>query len=524
MTDVERSTLLGGRWLGDNFGIDPCCGFPVTSTVGSRRESRHHGFKSYEVYPESMRPVETPAGHLQFHLRYEPTNLELLARVFEASGPDFVRVWIEREPTGQYARRAAFLYEFLTGLELETETAVGGNYVSALNDKLVVTANQNQAINIKKWHVRDNMPGTRYFCPSIRKSRPLELAAGFDIAARYTRLQEDFGDDMLARAAVWLTNRESKASFAIEGEADQTDKISLFSHVLATRTGKGAIPLLGPALIELQKDIIGSKTFISSFGPRKSPVFVGENTIRGEVVHYVAPPPEDLKNMLDGLAVFLEKTQGQSPILRAAVASFGFVYIHPLADGNGRTHRYLINDILCRDNAIPDGVIIPVSVAIMDDKTSRRHYDAILERVSIPLMRVARPHVSFASENKTYPDGIQSNLVFTGDEATRPAWRYPDLAPHVDYLGHVIKLTMNEHMQEEADYLRRHHRARGLIKAVLDMPDKDADRIIRSLQSNNFIVGKGLRKEFSGPEVIRQVTDEEWESFVEGVRSAFQTD
>ena len=219
-----------------------------------------------------------------------------------------------------------------------------------------------------------------------------------------------------------------------------------------------------------------------------------------------------------------KKTHGQSPILRAAVASFGFVYIHPLADGNGRTHRYLINDILRRDNAIPDGVIIPVSVAIMADKTSKRDYDAILERVSSPLMRVARPHVSFASKNKTYPDGIQSNLVFTGDGAARPVWRYPDLAQHVDYLGHIIQLTMNEHMQEEADYLRRHHKARALIKAVLDMPDKDADRIIRSLQSNNFIISNGLRKEFSGPEVGRQVTNDEWNGFIEGVRSAFRND
>lgn len=33
----------------------------------------------------------------------------------------------------------------------------------------------------------------------------------------------------------------------------------------------------------------------------------------------------------------------------SAVASFGFVYIHPLADGNGRVHRFLINDVLRRD-------------------------------------------------------------------------------------------------------------------------------------------------------------------------------
>lgn len=35
--------------------------------------------------------------------------------------------------------------------------------------------------------------------------------------------------------------------------------------------------------------------------------------------------------------------------MRSAVAAFGFVYIHPLADGNGRVHRFLVNDILRRD-------------------------------------------------------------------------------------------------------------------------------------------------------------------------------
>ncbi len=34
-----------------------------------------------------------------------------------------------------------------------------------------------------------------------------------------------------------------------------------------------------------------------------------------------------------GLRVFLEQTQGQSPVMCNALAAFGFVYIHPLADG-----------------------------------------------------------------------------------------------------------------------------------------------------------------------------------------------
>lgn len=62
-----------------------------------------------------------------------------------------------------------------------------------------------------------------------------------------------------------------------------------------------------------------------------------------EVVHYVAPPAGEVAAMLDGLRVFLERTQGQSSTMRSAVAAFGFVYVHPLADGNGRVHRFLVS-------------------------------------------------------------------------------------------------------------------------------------------------------------------------------------
>jgi Fic family protein len=40
--------------------------------------------------------------------------------------------------------------------------------------------------------------------------------------------------------------------------------------------------------------------------------------------------------------------------MRSAIAAFGLVFIHPLADGNGRVHRFLINDILRRDGVVKD--------------------------------------------------------------------------------------------------------------------------------------------------------------------------
>src|SRR3546814_5479394 len=78
----------------------------------------------------------------------------------------------------------------------------------------------------------------------------------------------------------------------------------------------------------------------------RSTVFVSEASLRAPVVHYIAPHWDDVPELIAGLEQFSAKTAGAKAdsIARAAVLSFGFVYIHPLADGNGRISRFLIND------------------------------------------------------------------------------------------------------------------------------------------------------------------------------------
>src|SRR3546814_897107 len=170
---------------------------------------------------------------------------------------------------------------------------------------------------------------------------------------------------------------------------------------MARRTGHGDSPLGETALAQLQGDILGKRTTLTHFGLRQSPVFVGETVRYQNIVHYVAPPADDVSAMLEGLREFLERTQGQSPVMRSAVAAFGFVYIHPLADGNGRVHRFLVNDILRRDGAVPEPVILPVSAVIIDDSGERRNYDRALDEVSKPLMQEALAYIAFTSRHTT---------------------------------------------------------------------------------------------------------------------------
>lgn len=515
MNDLPADPI-GAAWLAQAYRVVTMGKLPVLSQVGGRRTTEvNDGFK-LETYLEAMRPAPDPTAHLQFHLRHEVPHLEFLARLFARAGPVIVQPWIAAEPTGQYARRAAFLYEWLTGDTLQVPERLGGNYVDAIDDARQVAASPDRVVKVPRWRVNDNLPGTRHFCPTLVKTETVIQASNLDIPRLFGELTAEFGEDLLMRAAAWMTLRESKASFAIEGEADQANRIQRFADVMARRTGLGELALSDATLAELQHEILGERTTLTRYGIRRSPVFVGETVRFQQVVHYVAPLPEDVPTMLEGLRVFLQRTQGQSSVIRCAVAAFGLVYIHPLADGNGRVHRFLINDLLRRDGVIPEPVILPVSAVITDDAGERRGYDRVLDQVSAPLMRGVREYVRFEPTQTTYPDGVVSNFAFDGAEQARPLWRYPDLGPHVEFMSNIIGRTLTEQMREESHYLRSHAQAREALKEIVEMPDHQADRLLRSIEQNRGELSNVLAREMP---VLQQPGI--WPAIVEAVARAF---
>lgn len=513
---MEIQNAVGGTWLLARYGIDLVMPLAVQSRIGGRRTTQLADGIKTETFVESMRPSANLRGHLTFHLKHEVLHLEMLSRLFERVETTELVAWIHDTPSSQYARKVGFLYEWLMGSKLEVQVPISGPYVDVLDDRKLVAASPNQSVPNRRWRMRDNLPGSPAFCPIIRKTSEVEEAAAVDLQRLLHDLALEFGEDVLMRSAVWMTLRESKSSFAIEGEADQSDRIQRFANVLARRTGEGALPLKDTALAQLQSEILGKRTTLQRFGIRQSPVFVGEMVRYQEVVHYVAPPADDMQAMLDGLAVFWERTQGQSAVVRSAVLAFGFVYIHPLADGNGRVHRFLVNDVLRRDGVVKEPMILPVSSLITSDSAERRAYDRILDTISRPLMGALAETYEFVPTQTTYPDGIRSNFVFKGDTIARPVWRYPDLTHHVTYLADVLVRTIREDMREESRYMQRHAQARAAIKDIVEMSDMQIDRVIRSVDANQGKLSNVLLKEIpllSEPDV--------WEAIVQVVERAF---
>ena len=501
---------LGFKWISEQTGITPVQPFRVTSSIGAARKSLHAAGHAQEVYPAQFRPAPSIPAHLTFALKHEMVHLEFLSRLFAAIEPGVLEEWIRGEPSGSFARRAGFLYEWLSGRRLDVPDA-GGNYIDALPEDKYLTAAR--AVNHPRWRVRDNMPGNPAFCPLVYRSPKVQALENYDCANALNALEVEYGADLLMRSAVWLTIKESRASFAIEHEEKQVDRIKRFAAAMAERCGKGNDPLDVEELTELQSAILGRAT---RYGLRKSPVFVGHVSDHAEIVDYVAPHWDHTGELLTGLQEFLSRTRQRSSILRAAVASFGFVYIHPMADGNGRISRFLVNDVLRRDGAVPEPFILPISATITNTSKAKAGYEHTLEKLSKPLLGAYKDRYKFG-QAVSYQDGVVSNFHFDAYDAALHVWKYPDLTAHAEYMGEIIELTIQDEMNKEALYLRNLGRARDGVKNWLEGPNTDIDRIIRSVsQGGAWSVSNKLAKEFPALAEAKVA-----ENVVKAVREAF---
>jgi hypothetical protein len=162
--------------------------------------------------------------------------------------------------------------------------------------------------------------------------------------------------------------------------------------------------------------------------------------------------------------------------------AFGFVYIHPFEDGNGRIHRYLIHHLLAQRGFNPPGVVFPVSAAILEQIDE---YQSILEDYSERLLPVI--------DWEPTDDGNVRVLNDTGD-----FYRFFDATPHAEFLYACVRKTIEEDLPSEADFLRRYDLFRDMINRIVDMPDATISRLFHFLRLNEGRLSKRARaREFN---------------------------
>lgn len=117
---------------------------------------------------------------------------------------------------------------------------------------------------------------------------------------------------------------------------------------------------------------------IGGYRSHADPMQVVSGPTHDPIVHFEAPPSQDVQREMDGLIAWFNRTApgGSAPLpalVRSSIAHLYFESIHPFEDGNGRIGRALVEKVLAQHVQHP--TLIALSQVINDKR--KAYYEAL---------------------------------------------------------------------------------------------------------------------------------------------------
>ena len=429
---------------------------------------------------KSISEIEALYKQLVFALKYEGVDLLVLKAITRHYNELELTQLLSIEPTGQYSRRLWFLIEWLMGKKLNNiPDLTKKSYVNAIDTKLQYAGT---GIKASRHWVINNLPGTVDFCPLIRKTGKLENYIKQNLSEKKDRYLSGIGKGILQRASAFLLLKDSNASFTIEGESPKSKRAARWGQAIGQA---GVRDLSRQEFERLQQVVIENARFVE-MGYRKEGGFIGERDKEtfSPIPDHISAKPEDINSLMQGLTETnnLLLDDEIDAVLAAASIAFGFVFIHPFVDGNGRIHRYLIHHVLAKKKFSQQGLIFPVSAAILNKITD---YQKVLEDHSRPLL-------DFIEWEET-----QGHNIHVLNE-TKDYYRYFDATRQAEFLYECVEETIEDIIPVEVDYLNKYEKFKIYIDNSFEMPDDLLALLVRFLEQNNGVLSnRAKNKEFN---------------------------
>lgn len=442
-------------------------------------KKRQYETPEWKVFTSRHQPEDNLYKQLVFALKYEGVNLLFFRKLFKALQKQDIEKLVQFEPSGQYSRKIWFLYEWLQDEPLaipDADTKI--KYTHLLDEDLQYAVPGSESSRHK---IINNLPGTKHFCPLIRKTEKLEQYIAADLAAHSDKFLQGIRKDILQRASAFLLLKDSKASFTIEGESPKSKRAARWGQAIGQA---GMQDLTKEEMIRLQQLVIENPRFVD-MGFRTKGGFVGEHdrTTGEPLPDHISARWQDIDSLISGLISTHELLLKDNfdAVLAASMIAFGFVFIHPFEDGNGRIHRYLIHHVLAQKKFAKQGIIFPVSASILDHIDD---YRKVLENYSHPLLDYM--------EWKETPD---HNVEVLND--TMDYYRYFDATTQAEFLYDCVQDTIQNIIPAEVRYLMQYDTFKNYLEEEFEMPDKLVAMAVHFLDQNKGQLSKRAReKEF----------------------------
>ena len=468
--------LIGYSWLLHHFDLnihlrELCC-------VSEKRLASQKFKKSgWTLFDTQLGVDDTPYANLEFALKHETIDLLLLKSILKAFSKEYLTESIQSNPKRILSKKIWFFYEFLLDERLPLSDLPVGKYDDVLDEKKYVT--RNTPVKSKRHKLNNNLLGTANMCPVIIKTKKLQAFIDKDFKSDISSVIGKISKSLVRRAASFLLLSDSRASFEIEGERPTKNRVENWGKII---NEAGRIPLSIDEIERLHAILLDDSRF-TKIGIREDEVFLGDRDRENyPVPEFIGAKSRDLEKLLKdwiALDVFLYSDE-INPILHAAIISFTFVYMHPLEDGNGRIHRYLMHHVLAQRNFYPKGMIFPISNVILGE--IERYKDVLVSHTA-PLMS----HIDWEAT----PFGNVKVLNETDD-----LYRFFDCTRSCEFIYESVQKTISTTLPDELKYLNSFDKSYEDINAFIEMPDNKIKSLITFILQNDGKLSKNKREKY----------------------------
>ncbi len=489
---------LGYRFLIERFQVTHSSHFRWSYISSKRRGINSITFSDESLtlffYPPSYEVGDSAFSHLEFAFKHEGINLLIIKKVLEMMPKEDVSAYVKANQTGKYTRLVWFFYEQLLSQKLPLNDLLKGNYVHILDPQMYYTGT---GVKFPRYKVDNNLLGSFDFCPILRRTVALKNFEEKELDKVAGRVIKEYSPELLARAMLYLYTKETLSSWEIERERPDRGRLVHFTNLLKRADGGGECTK--KMLVDLQKEIVEPRFALNDY--RDFQNYVGGESGFGEpILHYIAPRPENVAVLMEGLLASFAKASasGLNPVLVAAIFAFGFVFIHPFEDGNGRIHRFLIHYVLNRLKFAPKEAVFPVSAAILRNTLE---YDKALEIFSVPLLEFITQY------------SISEVGQLSIKEDTFDFYRFIDFTPLAEYLYCKVEETILTDFETELQFLSDYDRIKKQLRDIIDMPDQRLDLFIRFVRQNGGTLSQRKKETY-----FSMLTDAEIEGMEKIIR------
>ncbi|WP_034299343.1 Fic family protein [Herbaspirillum sp. RV1423] len=463
--------------------------FLATERALEFRSVTAEGEERIELPLQRIADADSLVGRLTFAFKREHLNLTVLGALFEV--PEVlvdVQAWLHDKPSSKYSRMAGYLATWLTGHEFDYSLAPGSPRVPLLDARYYVVG---PAVTDPKFGIVNNLLGNKWFSPLIRRTENLQRLLDEKLADRVNEAFQSIEPEMLSRAVDYLYLSETRSTYDIEDEIPDNERAAKFRRLLELAGEPG--PLTEEQLGQWQSQIVSAR--LAEYHFRDSQNWLSRAGRLRNIADFIPPPPAHVQPMMAAISqVAAYASSGAlDPVLAASCTSFGFVFVHPFLDGNGRLHRFLLHHVLRQAGFTPAGVVLPLSARMLKQLD---HYSTLLKRYSRPRTEL----IDYVLDNDSATIHVRSD---------QPLWLYAyfDATEICEFILNCCKACVEEDLHAEVVYLRAHDATVRDLETWLDMRQAALNTLIDTIVQGNGVLSKRKLKLVEGlpEEAIRRI-------------------